>query len=108
MNTASTQSELNQCASEEAKRVDAELNAIYTKLLARLAKHPLAAAKLRAERSAWLKYRDAYVNAMYPEEDKQISYGSMFPMEVDNLYAALMRQQIKDMTDLRRSIESDY
>jgi uncharacterized protein YecT (DUF1311 family) len=108
MNTASTQSELNQCASEEAKRADNELSAIYTKLLLELAKNPLAAAKLKAERSAWLKYRDAYVNAMYPEEDKQAAYGSIFPMEVDLLYVTLTREHIKDMIDLQHNLEQDF
>jgi len=107
-NAATSQAELNQCASEETKRVDAELNAIYTKLLAELSKNPAAAAKVKAERSAWINYRNAYVDAMYPEENKQAAYGSIFPMEVDLLYAILTREQIKDMSNLRRSFKPNY
>ena len=44
---------------------------------------------------------------MYPEENKQAAYGTMFPMEVDLLYASLTRGHIKAMIELQHSFESN-
>ena len=97
--TANTQSEMNVCASEEAKQVDIELNEIYRHLLSTVSKDPVATRKIKAAEQAWIAYRDAYLQATYPSEDKQ-SYGTMFPMEFDLLRAKLTQDHIKDLRDL--------
>lgn len=91
--SANTQDVLTRCANEEAKRADAELNSVYQKLLAALSDNRKATAKVTAAQRAWITYRNAYMDAMYPEKDKQ-SYGSIFPMEVNLLFAKLTRDQI--------------
>jgi uncharacterized protein YecT (DUF1311 family) len=98
--SANTQAELNQCASEEAKRVDVELNDIYAKLLLKLSKDPDATLKVRAMERAWIAYRDPYLAATYPAKDKQHAYGSMFPMEFDLVHATLTRRQVTALTEL--------
>ena len=97
--SANTQDVLTRCASDEARRVDAELNSVYRKLLAALSGNRKAAAKVRAAQRAWIAYRNAYMDAMYPEKDKQ-SYGSVFPMEFDLLFASMTRDQIKALLAL--------
>ena len=92
--SANTQDVLTRCASDEARRVDAELNSVYRKLLAALSGNRKATAKVKAAQRAWIAYRSAYMDAMYPEKDKQ-SYGSVFPMEFDLLFASMTRDQIK-------------
>jgi uncharacterized protein YecT (DUF1311 family) len=99
---ANTQHDMNVCANEEAERVDDELNGVYKLLLSKVRGNPVAAAKIRAAQNAWLKYRDAYIDAMYPAKDKQAEYGSIFPMEVDLLAAKLSRQEISALQDLLR------
>lgn len=103
--TSSTksQTELDLCASEEAKRVDIELNTVYAKLLAKLSDDKNAVAKTKAAERAWIAYRDAYIDAMYPDEDKQAAYGTIFPMEVDLLRARLTREQIRALLALDHS-----
>lgn len=91
---AKTQTEMNACANQEAARADADLNDVYRKLLSKAANQPEAMAKIRAAERAWLNYRDAYIDAMYPAKDKQAEYGSVYPMEVDLLRAKLTVQQI--------------
>ncbi|HUZ45951.1 MAG TPA: lysozyme inhibitor LprI family protein [Terriglobia bacterium] len=91
---AKTQGEMNACASEEAARVDAELNAVYRKLLLKAASQTEAVAKIKASERAWITYRDAFMEAMYPAKDKQAEYGSIYPMEADLLKAKLTRQQV--------------
>jgi uncharacterized protein YecT (DUF1311 family) len=102
---ANTQSEMNACASDEAKRADDELNKVYKLLLAKIRGNPVAAPKLRAAQRAWVAYRDAYIEAMFPAKDKPAEYGSMFPMEVNLLTAKLTRQQISALRDILRENE---
>jgi len=85
---------MNACANEEAVRVDADLNDVYRKLLSKAASRPEALAKIKAAERAWVAYRDAYIDAMYPANDKQAEYGSVYPMEVDLLRAKLTGQQV--------------
>ena len=47
-------------------------------------------------------YRDAYLEAMYPEEDKQVNYGSIYPMEAMMFKTELTRKQIAALNDLLR------
>ena len=89
-----TQSEINNCARDEVTRADSELNAAYKRLLATIAGDSLAIAKLREAERAWLRYRDAYIEAVYPAKDKQLAYGSEYPMDVNLLRAKLTREHL--------------
>ena len=100
---ANTQSEMNSCAGEEAKRVDEELNRVYKQLLSKVRGNPLATAKIRAAQRAWVTYRDASIEARYPAEDKA-EYGSIFPLEVNLLTAKLTRQQTEALRDILRHV----
>ena len=97
---AVAQPELNACADAEAKRMDAELNKVYQQVLAGAKDDADATAKIKAAERAWVAYRDAYLEAMYPAKDKQAEYGSMYLMEVALLRAKLTRQQIAALKDL--------
>ena len=99
---ATAQPELNACAADEAKRVDAELNRVYRELLAKNSDDPAAAEKIKKAQRAWVAYRDAYVEAMFPAEDKQAEYGSMYPMEVDQILATLTHRQVDALKELTR------
>jgi uncharacterized protein YecT (DUF1311 family) len=91
---------MNRCASEEAKRADDELNATYRTLLSKAAAQPEAVAKIKAAERAWVAYRDAYIDAMFPAKNKQAEYGSAYPMLVNLIRAKLTRQQIAALKDL--------
>lgn len=101
--SAMSQLAMNQCASEEAHREDALLDRTYQKLLALQKSDPVATAKTKNAERAWIAYRDAYIAATYPHENKQAEYGTAYPMEVDELYADLTRLQIKAINDLIRA-----
>jgi uncharacterized protein YecT (DUF1311 family) len=104
---ATTQYEINRCASQEAARVDAELNRVYQKLVASRKGDGAAIEKLRRFERAWIAYRDACFEAAYPAADKQ-QYGSIYPMEIDLLGARLTRQHIGVLQDLMaRELEDD-
>jgi uncharacterized protein YecT (DUF1311 family) len=97
---AKTQMEMTACAREEAARVDAELNEVYRKILARVGKQEEPVAKIKAAERAWIAYRDAYMEAMYPAKDKQAEYGTIYPMEADLLRAKLTQRQITALKEL--------
>lgn len=95
-----TQYELNVCASEEFKRADIELNRIYQQLLKKAAGDKLATTKIKWAEQTWIVYRDAYLEAMYPAEDKQGEYGSIYPMEWALAKAKLTKAQTGALKDL--------
>lgn len=102
---AKSQDDMNACASEEAARVDAELKVVYSKLLLKAAIQPEAVAKIKASERAWIAYRDAYMEAMYPAKDKQAEYGSVYPMEADRLKAELTRQHVASVEAMLRKYD---
>jgi uncharacterized protein YecT (DUF1311 family) len=104
---AKTQMEMNACASDEVSRVDFELNDVYRNLLLKAGSPPEAAAKIKAAEKAWIVYRDAYMEAMYPAKDKQTDYGSIYPMEANLLCAKLTQLQITALKDLLQQYSGD-
>lgn len=104
---AKTQTEMNACASEEAARADAALNEVYRKVLAQAGKQEEAVAKIKAAERAWIAYRDAYMDAMYPAKNKQAEYGSIYPMEADLLRAKLTQRQVTALKELLQQYSGD-
>jgi len=98
---------MNACANEETKRADDELNRIYKLLLIKVCDDALAKGKIRAAQNAWIKYRDTYIEAMYPAKDKQVEYGSIYPMEVDLLGAKLTRQQTTALREILKQYQTE-
>jgi uncharacterized protein YecT (DUF1311 family) len=92
-----TQSGLNSCASDEAARADSQLNDAYQRLLTKAERVPGATEKVKTAEKTWIKYRDAYIDAMFPADDKQAAYGTMYPMNFDLTRAELTRQQTKEL-----------
>ena len=62
LETADAQFAMLKCASEEAARTDAALNAIYRTLISATAIQPKVVSKIKAMERAWIAYRDAYCN----------------------------------------------
>jgi uncharacterized protein YecT (DUF1311 family) len=104
---AKTQMEMNACASEEAARADADLNDVYRKVLAQAGKQEEAVTKIKAAERAWIAYRDAYMDAMYPAKNKQAEYGSIYPMEADLLRAKLTKRQVTALKELLQQYSGD-
>jgi len=97
---ARTQAEMNACANQEAARADAERNRLYDRLLSAATTQPEAATKIKAAEKAWLAYRDAYIEEMYPAADKQAAYGSIYPMEAEMLRAKLTGQHVAALKEV--------
>ena len=96
------QSEMNRCADLDARTADADLNHVYQALLAKLKGDDNATKKLRAAQRAWLVFRDAHLQELYPADDKQAEYGSMFPMCYSQAATAITKErtaQLRKMLD---------
>jgi uncharacterized protein YecT (DUF1311 family) len=100
--TAMTQSEMNHCADFDARQADADLNRVYKELLSKLKGDDNATRKLRAAERAWLAFKEAHLQELYPAKEKQIQYGSIFPMCWAQVSAAITKERT---AQLKRMLE---
>ncbi|HYL15646.1 MAG TPA: lysozyme inhibitor LprI family protein [Terriglobales bacterium] len=104
---ARTQSEMNHCADLDAREAEVDLNHVYNQLLAKLKADKNATEKLRIAQRAWLAFRDAHMQELYPAEDKQAEYGTVFPMCADLALADLTRQRMKMLKQMLNHVEGE-
>jgi uncharacterized protein YecT (DUF1311 family) len=100
--TAMTQLEMNRCADLDARAADADLNHVYQALLSKLKSDDKAAKQLRVAQRAWIAFRDAHLQELFPAEDKQAAYGTMYPMCYAQVATAMTKQraaQLRSMLD---------
>lgn len=100
--TALAQSEMNHCADLDARAADADLNHVYQQLLSKLKDDAVATKKLRGAQRAWVAFRDAHLQELFPADDKQREYGSMFPMCYSQVETAITKERT---AQLRRMLE---
>jgi uncharacterized protein YecT (DUF1311 family) len=89
MNTATTQSAMNECAGKKLQESDQQLNAAYRALLGKVSKQ--GADQLRQTQRAWLAWRDAQCTF----ETMGTRGGSVNPMVHAMCMDDLTRQQAK-------------
>jgi uncharacterized protein YecT (DUF1311 family) len=89
-----TQLDVNNCAGTELQRVKSELDARYAKLRAEIGGDKLGLKKLASMQTAWVGYRDSYLEAMYPADNKMEQYGTIYPSAISLAEARLTLQQI--------------
>jgi uncharacterized protein YecT (DUF1311 family) len=98
--TAMAQSEMTRCAGLDARDTDADLNHVYQELLSKLKSDENATNKLRTAQRAWIAFKDAHLQELYPAQDKQREYGSMYSM----CYAQVSTAMTKERTSQLRKI----
>ena len=59
-------------------KADARLNKVYQQVLAEYRRDKIFIEKLRAAQRAWLAFRDAHLESIYPAPDRR-TYGSVNP-----------------------------
>jgi uncharacterized protein YecT (DUF1311 family) len=77
---AEKQVQMNQDACAVLAQADEDLNALYRRILAEYASAPQFTEKLQDAQRAWVAFRDAHLEAVYPAPDKQAEYGSAYPL----------------------------
>ena len=90
--TASTQTDLSQCAGQELKQAEARLAALLKRL---------GIDSNSPEEKAWESYRDAQLKAIYPPvSDERAEYGSIYPMCWATMKKKLTESRIRDLKAL--------
>jgi uncharacterized protein YecT (DUF1311 family) len=97
MKKADTQFAMLRCASDELGRKKAEHQKILDELVKAARSDRGALAKVRAMERAWEIYRNAYIEAIYPNPDQPGSYGTMGPTNVNLNLAFITSQHIKEL-----------
>ena len=105
---AKTQSELEDCFCDRASTADNKLNLTYQQLLKKNASDNVFVEKLKASQRAWLAFRDAQLEAIYPEkQNPRAKYGSVFNMCLCMAQEELIVARIKQLTRMLQSEEGD-
>lgn len=99
--SAITQSDLTICSRNRLKDADEELNRVYQTIRNKYAKNPGFLRKLKSAQLAWIKFRDAEMDALFPVEDPRY-YGSAKPMCQADWLRKITQQRI---TELKRWLE---
>lgn len=77
---AQTQAEMNDGACAKYKKADAEMNAVYLQVLNKYKSQTAFVSKFKAAQRAWVAFRDAHLESLYPEPNKLQAYGSVNPV----------------------------
>ncbi len=105
--SAQTQLELNDSACAEHQKADAQLNETYQAILSKKSDDLVFLAALKKAQRAWVVFRDAEIEAVYPEEDKQAQYGSVYPMCNCSVAATLTQQRVEQLKTWLTAEEGD-
>jgi uncharacterized protein YecT (DUF1311 family) len=94
---AQTQAQMDREACAEYQKADAELNRVYQQVLGEYKADALFVEKLRGAQRAWLVYRDAQLEALYPARDPQRAYGSVHRMCRCQALTELTLQRVEEL-----------
>lgn len=102
---AQTQADINDQACGAYKQADAKLNSVYKQILAKYKADAAFLASLRAAQRAWIAFRDAHLDAVYPEKDKQTAYGSIYPVCACGVLADLTEARTQQLQVWLKGVE---
>jgi uncharacterized protein YecT (DUF1311 family) len=100
MRQSTTQMQNTNCAVAEMKRVEGALSAKYARALVVAVETPEAVSKIRAAQTAWESFVAAYIDALFPLENKQGEYGTSYGAKVAIWRVTLAQTQLAVLDDL--------
>ncbi len=92
-----TQGDLDEQACGQFHKADVALNETYSRILKEYAKDEQFIAKLKIAQKAWLAFRDAELEALYPKDNKQAEYGTVYPMCHCSEFQSLTEERTKQL-----------
>lgn len=94
-----TQLEINHCAGEAFSQADKQLNQTWKTLLDHFKADQNKINQLRVAQRAWLAFRDAEVEALFPceDENKRVCWGSMYPTHYNYAMEQLTQARIQTL-----------
>ena len=99
------QDELEICAGSDFDKADRALNEVYSSILARYADDPGFIEKLEVAQRAWLNFRDAELDALFPHRDDPAYYGSVYPLCRDIWLTTLTNERIGQLKRWQNKVE---
>ncbi len=94
---AQTQADLNAEGCAKYTMADEELNRTYYAVRDAYASDKVFLTKLKDAQKAWLTFRDAHIKELFPAENPQMEYGSMYSLCVCNELEWLTRERIHQL-----------
>jgi len=94
---AQTQVQMNETARAEYQRADAELNKTYNEVLQQHRTDAVFLSKLRRAQRAWLTFREAEVEAVFPAANPSHEYGSIYPVCRFRLLKTLSEERLSQL-----------
>ncbi len=91
-----SQTEMNIEACNKCKKADQKLNLIYKKILTEYKEDTIFIRKLIIAQKAWLAFRDAHLDAYYPDTTSMF-YGSVNPMCRCIILEELTKKRINEL-----------
>lgn len=95
---AQTQLEMIEAARKDYQAADADLNQVYAQIRNEYRNDGLFLRKLAAAQRAWIAFRDAHVEALYPGVEPRRAYGSMYPLCRWQALSGLTRERRKQLS----------
>lgn len=98
--SAQTQVAMNAQGCGEYRKADQQLNQLYQQVLKLYAKDAVFLKAFKASQLAWLKFRDAQAEALYPKQlnqVKQVTYGSAYSLCSCNALTSLTNDRNKQL-----------
>jgi uncharacterized protein YecT (DUF1311 family) len=97
---------MDQCAAQNFQEADAELNKTYERLLSKYADDPEKVTRIKKAQRAWIAFRDAEVEALFPQSDGS-QHGSAWPMCRPLELAKLTVDRTKELKAITEAREGD-
>ena len=100
---ASDQATMNQCAGQEYKAADKELNAVYQQITARLKDNAEGKKLLVSAQRAWIGFRDAECNF----SASGVAGGSVYPLIYSNCVTSVTKVRTEALKQYLKCEEGD-
>jgi len=98
--SAQTQASINAKGCGDYRKADQQLNQLYQQVLKLYAKDAVFLKAFKASQLAWLKFRDAQAEALFPKQPnqvKQVTYGSAYSLCSCNALTSLTNDRNKQL-----------
>ena len=100
---ASDQATMNQCAGQDYKAADRELNAVYQQITGRLKDNPDGKKLLVSAQRAWIGFRDAECKF----SSSGVTGGSVYPLIYSNCMTAVTKVRVEALKQYLKCEEGD-
>ena len=101
-----TQRDIEQSWSDDFQKSEAQMKTLIDRLVQKAKGKPEAIKKLQSAQAAWERYRDAQVEALWPDP-AITNYGSAHAMCVGTIKAQLTEARIKELEAMLTPQEGD-